>query len=164
MAAAAVLLAGMVGEIEAAAGVVGHPVKQEAAVDVANREEALAAMVGIVQTAGVHRRRRAVAVAGTDPAVALLRPNVVAVVPSSWRPSAAPVKSAQASAATAVASRVVEEDVRPWTWEEEAVEECLQVESHQLVVVVAQVVEVDDPLVVQELMVVVAEVRPFRDA
>jgi len=82
-------------------------------------------------------------------AVALLRPNVVAVVPSSWKRQTALERTARASVVTVAACRVVEADVLPSTSAAKVAVEYSPVEI-RLRVVVVQVAEVDDPLVVRE--------------
>lgn len=117
-----------------------------AAADVTKSEVASAAKADTARIAEDHRRKGAEGV-GIVPVAALLRPNVVVAVPSSWRQLTAPEKSSRASVATAVAYQVVEEDVT-WTSEAEEAEGCLPVGKHQTVVVV-RAVEADDPSVGQ---------------
>lgn len=162
MAAAAVLSAGKVGEIEAGAGAAGRPARPGAAVDAAIREVASAAVAGTVRTAGVRRPRTAVAVAGIGPAAVPRRPNAAAA-PSSSRPPAAPVRPARASVATAAASPVVAEDAPPWTSEAEAAEGCSPVGILPRAVA-AQAAEVDDPSAVPGSTEAAAEVQPSHDA
>lgn len=83
-AAAAVLLAGRVVGIEAAAVAVGHPAKQVVVAGVA-KPEVVAVMADTVRIAGDHHRKTAVEAVGIVPAAVLLQPNVVVVVPSFWR-------------------------------------------------------------------------------
>jgi hypothetical protein len=80
---------------------------------------------------------------------ALLRPNVVAVVPSSWRRQTALERTARASVVTVAACRVVEADVLPSTLAAKVAAGYSLVEI-RLMVVVVRAVEADDPLVVRE--------------
>lgn len=158
---AAVLSAGKVVGIEAEVVVVGRPAKQVAVADAARPEVVLAVEAETVRIAGVHQKT-AVEAVETVLAAVLLRPNVAAV-PSSWRRLTALEKSAQASAATAAAYQVVEEDARPWTLEAEEAEECSPVGIHPMVAA-AQAAEADGQAAVLESTVAAAVARPFRDA
>lgn len=154
-AVAAVLLAGKVVGIEAEAAAEDHPVKQVVVADAARPEVVLVAVVETVRIAEVRRQKTAAGAVETALAAVLLLPNVVVAVPSFWRRPTALGKSVQALAVTAAACQVVEEDARPWTSEEEEVEECLPVGIHPMVAA-AQAAEADGRAVALESTVAAA--------
>lgn len=158
---AVVLLAERAVEIEAGAAVAGHPAKLGAVADVA-RLGVASVMVGTVRIARVPRWRMAAEAVEIVPAEALPWPSAAAAVPSFSRRPTAPARSVRASAATAAAYPVVEEDA-PWTSVAEEAEECSPGGSHRTAAA-ARAAEADDPSVVQESTAAAAAARPFRDA